>query len=48
MNVLPRFKMFGTAVCEPDGEFEGHTVQLIWLRWCLEVTVATWENRDAR
>ena len=50
MNWLPRFYIIGTAVCEPDGEFEGHTLQLFWLVWVFELTIARRERevRDAR
>lgn len=48
MNWLPRFQMIGTAVCEPDGEYEGKTLQVFWLRWVFELTLATREDLHAR
>lgn len=49
MTWLPRFELIGTAVCERDGEYEGKTLQVFWLGWVFEITLARWEDRcDAR
>lgn len=49
MSWLPHFSTFGTCCCEADGEYEGKTLQVRWLGWVFEVTLAKWEDRtDAR
>lgn len=48
MNWLPRFEMIGTTVCEWDDEYEGKTLQVFWLRWVFELTLAKREDRHAR
>lgn len=49
MSWLPRLSVIGTCVCEPEGEYEGKTLQVIWLGWVFEVTIARWKDRtDAR
>ncbi len=49
MKGLPRFELIGTAVCEPEGDYEGKTLQVFWFGWVFELTLARWEERgDAR
>lgn len=40
MSWLPGLAKVGTCVCEPDAEFEGRTLQVFWLGWVFEATVA--------
>ena len=48
----PTFKLFGTAVCERDAEFEGQTLQLRFGQFIVELTFARLgrvvEDADAR
>lgn len=37
MSWLPRFVMVGTTGCEPDGDYEGTTLQVFWHGWLLEI-----------
>lgn len=48
MSWLPRLTVIGTAICEHDGEYEGQTIQLKWLGWVFEVTLAKWEDSHVR
>ncbi len=48
MSWLPRLCIVATAVCEPEGEYEGKTLQVFWRRWVFELTFARWEDRNAR
>ncbi|MBN9504961.1 MAG: hypothetical protein J0I69_02950 [Altererythrobacter sp.] len=50
MSWRPRLCLIGTAVCEPDGEFEGRTLQVFWHGWVFELTLArrVREIADAR
>lgn len=48
MSWLPRYAVFGTCVCEPEGDYEGRTLQLSWLGWVFEFTIAKRETADAR
>lgn len=45
---LPKVEMVAVIHCEPDGEYEGQSVQVSWLDWVFQVTVARKEKRDAR
>lgn len=45
MSWRPRVSLIGTCVCEPEGEYEGTTLQIIWLGWVFEIVVARWEAR---
>jgi hypothetical protein len=47
MSLRPRFSMMESCVCEPDGEFEGKVLQIKWLGWVIELTIAKWKSRDA-
>lgn len=50
MSWPPRLCIIRTTVCEPDGEFEGHTLQVFWLDFVFELTIARREREvpDAR
>lgn len=48
MSWLPTFYIFGTTLCEVDGEYEGRSLRIVWRSWAFEITLARWENADAR
>lgn len=48
MSWLPRFSIVDTCAFQIDGEYEGRTLQVIWLGFVFELTFAKWEDHDAR
>ena len=45
MQWLPTMAVHGTCCCEPEGDWEGRTLQLRWLWFVFEFTIGTWEDR---